>query len=134
MNIGVDTNVLIAAFLTSGTSHEVLEAITSQKSCVLSPYILEEFKRVLTSKKFQFPAQIVDSFVSYLRQHSSIQIEYSDIEIDFSDASDRKILALCHTVAADFLVTGDGELLALKKTGRTIIIQPSDFLKVMEKF
>ena len=129
MNIVIDTNVLIAAFLTSGTSHEVLEAVIAQKSCILSPYILQEFKRVLTSPKFQFPLKLVDKFVSYLEGSSTLRTEHADIEIDFPDSSDRKILALCHTVAADFLVTGDGELLALKKTGRTVIIKPADFWK-----
>lgn len=129
MNVVIDTNVLIAAFLTSGASHEVLEAVIAQKSCVLSPHILQEFRRVLASRKFQFPVKLIDKFVSYLEQSSIIRTEHSDIEIDFPDPADRKVLALCHTVAADFLVTGDSELLALKKTGRTIIIRPSEFWK-----
>lgn len=134
MKIVLDTNVLIAAFLTSGNCHEVLEAVITQKSCVLSPYILNEFRHVLTSKKFQFSPALIDQFVIYLEKYCFIQNEHSDIKIDFPDASDRKILALYRTVLADFLVTGDPELLVFKKIGGTRIIKPSDFWKKLEGF
>ena len=128
MKIVVDTNVLISAFLTVGTSREVLDEILRRRHCILSPYLLEEFRSTLLSEKFNFPSPLVEAFVDYLQQYSTVVGE-EKLNISFSDAQDIPILALCQTVKADFLVTGDGGLLDLKKIGRTLIIRPSGFWK-----
>ncbi|OGW79862.1 MAG: putative toxin-antitoxin system toxin component, PIN family [Omnitrophica bacterium RIFCSPLOWO2_12_FULL_44_17] len=129
MKVVVDTNVLIAAFLTSGTAFEVLEVVLEEKIGVLSPYILNEFEAVLKSKKFGFPVRLVDEFVKYLKTNCSIIAEDKRFNPDFSDAADRKILALCQTIGADMFLTGDKELLALKQIGQTPIVSPSEFWK-----
>lgn len=131
MNIVVDTNVLISAFLTAGTSHEVLYEVLTRQECVISNFILKEFKETLLSKKFSFPPHVVEHFVNYLRQYCLILEEDPSFTFDFPDPGDHKILALCRTVEADFLITGDAELIALKKIGKTVIIPPAQFRKAI---
>lgn len=46
------------------------------------------------------------------------------------DAKDDFLLALAKASKAEFLITGDEDLLILKRYGRTHIISPSDFLRV----
>ncbi len=133
MKIVVDTNVLIAAFLTAGPSQDVLDAVMERRACILSPHILEEFERPLLSRKFGFSEVMVDAFVRYLKEYSQIIPENDSIVIDFADPGDRKVLALCHTVKADFLITGDQALLALKHSGSTRIIPPSRFWSETEE-
>lgn len=129
MKVVVDTNVLIAAFLTVGTSREVLETVLAARSSVLSPAILSEFREVLLSKKFQFSRGLVEGFIQYLSRYSKIIQENAVSVPPCSDPGDQKILALCQTVQADFLITGDQELLDLKKVGATVIIRPGEFWK-----
>ncbi|MBK6628182.1 MAG: putative toxin-antitoxin system toxin component, PIN family [Flavobacteriales bacterium] len=45
------------------------------------------------------------------------------------DAKDDFLLALAKAAKADLLVTGDEDLLVLKKYGRTRIVTPGEFLK-----
>lgn len=132
MKIVLDTNVLISAFITEGTSKDVLDAALGRAKCIISPYILDEFHRILRSKKFGFPKNVVDMFESYLTRHCELSHEDPKISVRSPDPNDQKILALCHTVNADFLITGDEELLALVKTGSTQIIRPSQFWKAIK--
>ena len=129
MKVVIDTNVLVAAFLTSGTSRETVDEILSARVGVLSEYILNEFKRVLLSRKFEFPEKVVSLFIHHLKQFVKFEDENECSGISFPDNDDRKILALCRSVQADFLVTGDKELLALKKFGSTRIVGPTEFLR-----
>jgi uncharacterized protein len=122
-----DTNVLIAAFLTEGTSKDVMDTVLSRRECVISPYILEEFRRVLTSKKFELPKTLVESYVDYVCRYSKVEVEDPKIKVACPDANDKKILALCKTVGADFLITGDKVLLEQRSIGNTAIIQPGEF-------
>jgi predicted nucleic acid-binding protein len=45
------------------------------------------------------------------------------------DAKDDFLLALAKAAKADLLVTGDEDLLVLKKYGRTRIVTPASYLK-----
>lgn len=131
MKFVVDTNVLIAAFLTAGTSHEVVESILSRKEGIVSDYILEEFRRVLLSSKFDFPPALVEVFVSHLKRFACLEQVTEKYTVPCTDPADEEILRLCLTVQADYLITGDKVLIAMKKVGSTQIITPSEFWKVL---
>jgi putative PIN family toxin of toxin-antitoxin system len=129
VKIVIDTNVLIAAFLASGTSRDLLDEVLFRRECILSDYILNEFRRTLCSRKFGFPPVLTDAFVSYLVKYSRIEKEIISSDLECPDPDDLKILLLCRTVKADLFITGDQELPALKKTGSTLIIKPAQFWK-----
>ena len=129
MKVVVDTNVLIAAFLQSGSSKAVLEIAFEHSNCILSEYILSEFTEKLLSPKFSFPKKLVEAFVDYLTSHSQVENEDPTHKVSFSDPDDVAILKLCLTAKADYLITGDKELLSLAKIGDTKIVSPAEFLK-----
>ena len=133
MKIVVDTNVLISAFLTEGTSKDVLDVVLSKGFCVLSGYILEEFRETLGSKKFDHPKAVIEGFVGYLSKYSTLTDEDPKIQVKCPDPDDQKILALCQTVNADLLITGDAQLLAMERTGATLIIRPNQFWEAITK-
>ena len=133
MKIVVDTNVLISAFLTEGTSKDVVDVVLGMGCSVLSPYILDEFRDTLRSKKFGFPAHVVEGFVGYLKKYSALKQEDTKIFAECPDPEDQKILSLCHTVHADLLITGDAALLAMKRSGKTLIIPPNRLWEAIRK-
>jgi uncharacterized protein len=45
------------------------------------------------------------------------------------DAKDNFLLSLCHDSSADYLITGDKDLLAIKNIGATKIISMQKFLE-----
>lgn len=50
MKFVLDTNVLIAAFISSGVCHEILEYVIRNHRLVLSDFIVGEFKEKLLAK------------------------------------------------------------------------------------
>lgn len=46
MKIVLDTNVFIAAFISHGACHELLEHCAIRHEIILSPFIYDEFKEV----------------------------------------------------------------------------------------
>lgn len=51
-------------------------------------------------------------------------------EVDICrDPDDNHLLALCKDGKVDVLITGDKDLLVLKKFGKTRILAPADFIK-----
>ncbi len=66
MRVMLDTNVLISAIvLNSTTLNQMLEKIVNEHKLVLSSYIIEELKQVV-SRKFQGKLEALDEFLTAL--------------------------------------------------------------------
>lgn len=66
MKFVLDTNVFIAAFITSGICHEILEHVIRNHKIVLSDFIVTEFKDKLLNK-FQYTEKEADEALKFLR-------------------------------------------------------------------
>jgi len=123
-----DTNVLIAAFLTEGVCSKLLVR-ARKKECdlILSEAIMEEFERVLV-KKFSL-SRIDLSEIRILLGEATGEILHhvGTIEPICRDADDDKILACARTANADYIVTGDQDLLVIEQYEGTSIVTPRDF-------
>jgi putative PIN family toxin of toxin-antitoxin system len=130
LRVVFDTNVLLAAFLTEGLCWKLLlKANRKEFFLFTSPYILNEFKSKL-SGKFGFSAEEVQESMSLIAEISqNIDHEERGIHIKgvCRDKKDDHILACGIASEADFLVTGDSDLLILKKYKGMKILNPRDF-------
>ena len=123
-----DTNVLVAAFVTEGICSKLL--IRSRKSqfhLILCPIILQEFERVLTKK---FSATRNETRSALLIVSEAIHSVVHPLPLGQSvcrDPDDDAILACALEAKADYLVTGDEDLLELKIFKRIRIVTPRDF-------
>jgi putative PIN family toxin of toxin-antitoxin system len=105
----IDTNILIAAFLTPhGTSSKLLRQALEQHGVYLSPYILNEFLRVINypriRRRYQFTDEEVASFVTRLTESSNLSNPSTKISV-CADPEDNAILALAVEMESDYLVT-----------------------------
>jgi predicted nucleic acid-binding protein len=66
LNLVLDTNVLIAAFLTKGVCHDLLEHCQREHWLVTSTFILAEFEEKLHDK-FKIPEDSIQQSVALLR-------------------------------------------------------------------
>jgi len=127
LKVVFDTNVLIAAFLTEGVcSKLLLRARKRECDLFLSSGIMDEFEMVLR-KKFSLSG----SEVSEVRAVITEALKEPVLQIDpvapvCRDPDDDKILACAHKVGADYLVTGDEDLLVIRQYGATKIVTPRD--------
>ena len=123
-----DTNVLIAAFLTEGLcSGLLLRARKHTFNLVLCDAIIREFQGVLT-KKFKLSSSDISEITAIVKEAASeILNQTASIGRICRDPDDDMVISCAVDAAADYIVTGDEDLLILKRYKDIVIINPRNF-------
>jgi putative PIN family toxin of toxin-antitoxin system len=123
-----DTNVLLAAFLTEGVCEKLLtRARKRQFNLITSPFILHEFERILV-RKFLATKQEKETAPALIAEAAVDIVHPSETPSGACrDSDDDNVLACAVEAAAEYLVTGDKDLLHMKTFKRIHIITPRDF-------
>lgn len=126
-----DTNVLIAAFLTEGICAKLMvRARRRDFDLILCDGILQEFKRVL-KKKFAASSPETSEALTILSEATQEILGKTDsITAICRDPDDDLILACAKDAVADFVVTGDEDLLVLNNYEGIRIVNPREFEKL----
>jgi putative PIN family toxin of toxin-antitoxin system len=135
MKIILDTNVLLSALLSPvGPPAQLLEAWERGKFIVVACEDLIAELRDVTSRPF-FHARLRVSTIELLAADLRDLSEFCpDVPqaVVAPDAKDSFLLALADASHADFLVTGDKGLLALKHHGPARIITPIAMIQILK--
>lgn len=134
----VDTGVLISAFAFGGVPAKAVKKAFSEADLYISPSLLDEYRNVpLAMKKAgkiddnQFRALIAGISASV----SKIKIIYPDLKIDIlcRDKSDNMVIECCVAAKADFLITGDKDLLSIKDLPYKFkILSPREYIRILQ--
>jgi len=132
IKIVLDTNVLVSAVGWKGKAGKILESCVAGRTIlILSPAILDEFKKVIFLPKFNFiPDNKKDEFVALLTELAEICLTENKLNIITEDTSDNRILECGLAGGADYIVSGDIHLLKVKSVGNVEIINPAAFCKL----
>lgn len=133
MKVALDTNVLLSAVFTRGVCEALLDVLIESDvwTVVLSEHILDEF-REHAGAKFGAPAREVERAVAFVRRHARI-VEPVSLPIDACrDPDDLPVLGTAIAGGVDALVTGDADLLDLKRIGAVAIMSPRVFYDRLE--
>ena len=124
-----DTNVLVAAFVSEGVCSKLLiRARKRQFHLFISPYILQEFERVLVRKLAVPKGEARDAVRLVSEAADVILLLPPDLEAPICrDSNDDAVLACSLAAETDYLVTGDADLLDPRSFRNTLIISPRDF-------
>ncbi len=125
MRVYLDTNVLVSAVATRGLSADVLQVVLAQHQLLLGEVAMAELRRVLR-KKLKVPLETVDEADAFLRAHGIMTGTGAHLDIEIRDPSDLLILGEAVAGKADILVSGDRDLLDLRKPPLRIL-SPRDF-------
>jgi putative PIN family toxin of toxin-antitoxin system len=126
-----DTNILIAAFLTEGICAKLLiRARRRDFDLILCDGILQEFKRVLKKKFTASPREISEALIILSEAAPDILEQTDSITPICRDSDDDFILACARDSVADYVVTGDEDLLVLKNYEGISILNPREFEKL----
>lgn len=126
-----DTNVLIAAFLTEGICAKlIVRAHRRDFDLILCDGILQEFKRVLKKKFATSPHETSEALTILSEATQEILGQTDSITPICRDSDDDLILACARDAAADYIVTGDEDLLVLKNYEWVRIVNPREFEKL----
>jgi putative PIN family toxin of toxin-antitoxin system len=125
----IDTNLWIS-FLISDTYHKLDKRIQNNSIKLLfSEEFLSELLSVFERPKLKkyFSKEDVNELLSTINQHADF-IEVTSNANACRDKKDNFLLALCEDGKADYLLTGDSDLLDLVKYKKTKILKFSDYL------
>ena len=129
-----DTNIWIS-FLIGKRLQPLKDLIAAQQIVIiLSAQLLEEIKMVTERPKLKkyFPEQKVEELLTFLVTVGQIHQPSNKNQLS-RDPKDNFLLDLAETAKADFLVTGDKDLLVLSPFKKTQITTPADFEAEMTK-
>ncbi|HEY5330534.1 MAG TPA: putative toxin-antitoxin system toxin component, PIN family [Acidobacteriaceae bacterium] len=128
IRVVLDTNVLVSglAYPASVPGHIVSSWRQGGLIVVLSRYILEEMVRVLPRlpRIALSPAEIRDLADSFLFLADIVE-PGSEQDATLRDHADQPVLGTLRASGADYLITGDKDLLALR--GSYPIVTPAEF-------
>lgn len=126
MKVLLDTNVLIAAFITRGICNELLEHCLRHHQVILSEFLLDEFQNHLLHK-FQYTAQETREAFELLRLRAMFVVPVQLSERICRDVDDDQVLGTALEGQVDCVITGDKDLLDLKKFQSISVLKPSNF-------
>jgi len=131
VRIVLDTNVLISGIFFTGPPYQILEAWRDGNLQILvSPAILEEYRRVMNELASQFEAINLDSFLDLLTLRSEIVLAPVMPRVIKDDPSDDKFLECAIAGKAACIVSGDKHLLKLSEFRGIRILTPRQFIQM----
>ncbi|HLB31973.1 MAG TPA: putative toxin-antitoxin system toxin component, PIN family [Patescibacteria group bacterium] len=140
MKLVIDSSVWIAGIGSSkGYASEVI--LKSYKSSDAEIYISSQILSEITKnliQKLRFDDNFTHRARNVIRDLCDYEIELGSAEIGLVRATkyqkDKHVLALCHKVRADYLITFDRKhLLPLVEYGKTKILEPKNFIEKCQK-
>ena len=92
----------------------------------------ERWEEIINVSARLFSKKDIENLIDFFLESGSLIIIQSDVNL-CRDEKDNFLLNLALDGKADYLVTGDHDLLELKNIGEIRIISISDFLNIIEK-
>lgn len=128
----LDTNVFLSAILFGKTPGEIIELWQEEIfDLAISPETLAELIGKLKFK-FGLPQDLIDEWHDLISKQSiRVMPEYKAKAC--RDPEDDKFLDVAFAARADYLVTGDHDLLTLKDYFNVKILRPREFLDILRK-
>lgn len=129
----LDTNVLISSLFWKGPSRHIVDlAIANKIKSVTSPEILEEVEAVLYEDFPQVPYDKIEGIIRDILSYSQLIIPRQVTVKKLRDLKDTKVIACGLSAKANYIVTGDKDLLVLKKYESVKILSPKAFLDLFK--
>ncbi len=127
-----DTNVWLSALYFSGKPAQIVHLIEEKNLISVTSWpILNELNEKMIVD-FKTPAFAANGTISYIESLSEfVSVQGRDFRL--RDQADNMVLETAMLGKCNFLITGDKDLLTLKKYNNLGIITPSQFLKQYNK-
>lgn len=133
LKIVLDTNILISFLITRQFDKLDDKILSGKFKLLFSNELFEEFIAVSQRPKFRrfFSKSDVESLLSLLLDYGILIKTFSELKL-CRDSEDNFLLNLSLDGEANYLITGDKDLLDLKMIGNAKIITMPDFLSIID--
>jgi putative PIN family toxin of toxin-antitoxin system len=134
----LDTDVIVSgALVPEGHPGQILQAWRDGRFLlILSEDIIEEVKEVLNRPRIRdkyrhlTPATI-GRLINLLRRHSVLVPGKLNLAVVTRDPDDDKVIIAAIEGRAEYIVTGDADLIDLKRYQDIRIVRPAEFIKLL---
>ena len=139
MKVLLDTNVLLSHMLAPATPRVVATVVTTcfardEIDLLVPREQIDEFVAKAATKRYfrqRIPQAAIDIFVRQLTAVGELLPPLDEIAAYTRDPKDDYLVAYGVVNEADYLVTGDADLLVLGRVGELEIVKPFQFLRVL---
>ena len=115
MRVVLDSNIITAAFAARGLCTEILFYVLQNFDPFYSINIVNECERIFL-KKLKLSKPLAEKNINFIKENFTLAIPTLVESKLGRDKNDLHILGLADEVKAKFIITGDQDLLVLKKT------------------
>lgn len=123
--------MLISGIFWKGTPHRILAAWARGRfEVVISKDILHEYLAVL--KRIDTKGKIAERWGAFILENAYV-VKASNLVKLSRDSADDKFINTAIIGRADYIISGDDDLLSLKEKGPVTIISPRKFAAMLEK-
>lgn len=126
MRILLDTNVLIAAFVSRGVCSALLEHCAETHDIVTSTDLLEEYRDKLV-RKFRLSPESAAARIALLRATVQVVTPGPLPSPVCRDPDDDLVLASAVAGKCNCIITGDNDLLILNEYAGIAVVSPAEF-------
>lgn len=126
MKVFLDTNVIASATATRGLCADVFRTVVEFHDLMVSELLCDELRRILRDK-FGTSPDTIDDLVWLLHQDTIWADALPLADLSLRDSADIAIVSAALNGGAEALVTGDKEILELKRVGTLRTLSPRQF-------
>lgn len=125
----LDSNVLVAAFASRGLCADLLRLVLTEYDLVVPEVVVEEVRRVLTTK-LELTPEALSAVEAFLDRCEIVPRGTDPSPTPVADPDDERVLADALAGGAGILVSGDADLLAVAEASPIPILSPRAFMMV----
>jgi len=129
----LDTNVVVSAVLFEGRASRLVPLWQQRRFLpVISSAVLEEYLQVLAYPKFELTAEEIQQVIDEFLPYAEVTSPKERVKVVRRDPADNKFLDCAVAGKAQYLVSGDQDLLSLRSFRGIPIVAVSEFLAIVE--
>jgi len=131
MNVLVDTNVVVSALIRGGLPGRVIEELVAHDDWfwIVTDQIEREYRDVLARPRFRISSEIQNG-IGTLIETITIRVKPITPPPFTRDRKDEIFIGAALASEADFLITGDKDLLDIQRLLSTQIVSPAQFAEL----
>jgi putative PIN family toxin of toxin-antitoxin system len=140
LRVVLDSSVLVSGFLTEGGTTATLLSRYREKRFLLctSPWIIDETQRALQRprnlNRYRYRLEDVRQFLEGLARSAELFHDAPQVPAVTRDPSADRVIACAVVAQADYLVTGDDDMIVLAEHLGIKIVTPRQFLDLIKSF
>ena len=131
------TNIFVSGLISAGGSpRQIVDSwLTREFTLITSPYLIEELHHVLAYPRIASRLRLSDHelilFFDTLVSLAEVELDVKPLPGVTRDPKDDAVIACAFASQADYVVSGDQDILVLSEYEGTRMIAPVDFLSIL---